>query len=224
MIRLFSWLQEMGRSLRTPQAVFRAARDEMAGPAETAPGRFLSLPDDLEWQAPQRLKVGEHFFTSEAHLRQSQRADWAHCDPRLMEWAMRLVEHARRRGVPLYVHAALRGEVEQNDLKAKGRSRAAYPRSAHNIGEAVDIVHGVFHWDMTPQEWALVGVLGQRVLDRYNATLPVSNRLALEWGGKWKFWDPAHWEVADYRARIRRLPAVSPVHIMPRAYLRQRRI
>lgn len=199
------WFQDyvMGR-LRTPQAIFRAAWANNPDPAQSA-DRVFDIPAPDGWDAPERLQAPLH-FRSETYMRQVRRADWHGCDPRLLVWASVLQQMARRRDIPLYVHCALRDRRTQNSLLAKGVSRAKYPRSAHNIGEAVDIVHGVYHWQMNEQEWALLHVLGRLALDRTNAYLKKEHKLDLTWGGSFKsLYDPAHWEITDYRKRIRAL-------------------
>lgn len=210
------WQDYVAGRLRTPQAVYRAAVQETPLPSL----RIFETPEDGPvWDAPLRLQA-PGFFNCESYLRQSTRADWAYCDRRLMYWAALFVQNARKRGIPLYVHCALRDEAEQAKLKAQGHSKAVYPRSAHNIGEAVDIVHSVFHWNMTRDEWALLHVLGRLTLDRVNAQLPKPRKLSLTWGGDFKsLYDPAHWEISDYRARVRRLPPAPPVTHTPTAIL-----
>lgn len=218
--RLTRWWQEyvLGR-LRTPQAIFVASRIEEPDPARFEDRFFFLPPDGPVWDIPQRLRAPA-FLMSTSHLKQGERANWAHTDARLMFWAALVVEYGRKRGIPLYVHCALRSEAEQAKVNVNGYSKAAYPRSAHNIGEAVDIVHGVFHWEMTKAEWSYIHVLGKLALDRVNAQLPKDRKLHLTWGGDFKsLYDPAHWEITDYRSRIRRLPAAPPVHLMPRRIL-----
>lgn len=212
----------------TPQELFRSAiAQNLAGGAQPS-DRFFVTPDDkLIWDVPKRLAVGSAYFTLEPFLSQSQRADWAHVDIRLMRWAALFIEYARKRGIPLYAHTALRGEAEQNRVNHLGHSKAEYPLSAHNIGEGVDIVHSVYHWELTPQEWRFLAILAQAALRRINTTLPKAEQLSLNWGGddgtpSDKFrWDPAHWEISDFRNRRRRLPAASPIHRMPRSILKE---
>lgn len=219
---LQQWFQDlMAGRLRTPQAIMAAVRAETRDPAlQGVADRFFNEPQDgFLWEAPRRLSA-PNFILTEAHIRQGERADWQHCDRRLMRWAAVFVELARKRGIPLYVHCAFRTEAEQAKVNAQGNSKAAYPRSPHNIGEAVDVVHGVYHWTMTQQEWALLHVLGRRALDLVNRDLKKVDQLQLVWGGDFKsLYDPAHWEVADYRARIKRFPVGPPVHMMPRKIL-----
>nr|QJB21556.1 MAG: hypothetical protein [Microvirus sp.] len=216
------WQDFVGGRLRSPQEVFRAAEAEV----QRAPERFVSgAPEDgIKWEAPERLR-DKAYWLQPRYLRHGEVADWQQCDRRLMRWAAMVVEAARKRDVPLFVHCAFRTRAEQDRLNAEGFSRARWPNGAHNIGEAVDIVHGRFAWDMSPHEWMLIYKLGQECLRKLNAQLPRDHRLELEWGGddgtkSDRFrWDPAHWEIKDYRRRIRPLEAREPVRYMPRKLL-----
>ncbi|AXF52650.1 MAG: hypothetical protein [Microviridae sp.] len=213
------WQQVVRGELCSPQAIVAASRVENPDPAQ-ASDRFLSIPPDVKWDAPERLRA-PNFMLTDSFARQWDRADWQHVDPRLMRWSALFIEYARKRQIPLYVHCAMRTEAEQADAVARKVSKTPYPRSGHNIGEAVDIVHGVYHWDMSRQEWNMLGVLGRLALDRLNATLPKVQQLQLTWGGDWSDpWDPAHWEISDYKARIKRLPLQAPVRYTPRRILR----
>lgn len=212
------WQKYTAGRLTTPLSIRQEALRELPDPSLAE--RLFCLPEDVRWEAPERLKA-PNFFQSEAYMRQWDRADWQHVDMRLMRWAAMTQEYARKRGIPLYVHSAFRTRNEQNQLVARGVSRTPYPNSAHNIGEAVDIVHGTYHWEMTRQEWDMIGILGQRALDRLNATLAKSRQLNLTWGGTWsKPWDPAHWEISDYRQRTRELTVNTAVRYTPRRILR----
>ena len=214
------WQKLVAGGLLTPQDLYHEARQENPDPAVWE--RFFQLPDDEGWKAPERLKA-PMWFSTNAYLLQGGKADWQFCDHRLMRWAAIFVELARRRGIPLYVHTAFRGMVEQQKAFDAGRSKATPGRSAHGIGEAVDIVHGALQWQLTPQEWQLLHVLGLRALDRLNATLRKEDKLHLTWGGSFKaLYDPAHWEISDYRSRLRVLNEGPPVRVMPRAILRQK--
>lgn len=220
-----NWFKEyLGGLLRTPRALYQAALNDVPDPAQ-ASDRFLDAVDGVEpsdlWQAPERLRAPA-FMKTNSYLGQWNRADWNYADPRLMVWAAMFQADAKKRGIPLYVHSCLRDKLTQNDLKAKGRSKASYPQSAHNIGEAVDIVHGTLHWDMSPQEWKTLYALGSLTLDRLNATLKKENKLSLAWGGNWSFYDPAHWEVSDFRNRRRELPAKPALRLTPTAILNKR--
>lgn len=216
------WQDYVSGRLRTPQQIYSAAWGENPDKAQAA-DRFFGVPDPGPvWDAPLRLSA-PNFMRSEAAMKQRYRANWAHADPRLMVFAATLIHMAGRRNIPLYVHTALRSKADQDAAKAKGNSKAAYGRSAHNIGEAVDIVHGVFHWDMNRQEWDLLHALGRLAEAHVNASLKRDNKLALTWGGNFRsLYDPAHWEVSDYRARLTMPPPVEPVRLSPDDILKRR--
>jgi len=80
----------------------------------------------------------------------------------------------------------------------------------------VDIVHGVFAWELTPQEWQLLGKIGKQVAWRLNQALPKERQFFVDWGGDWKFYDPAHWEIRGWQADVRKLPVLDPVRKTPR--------
>lgn len=209
--RLTRWWQEyVSGRLRSPQAICAAAR------AETPQGedRFATIPDPVDneqWDTPKRLR-NEAFLSSAAYAAQQQRADWQQCDPRMRLLAARVVLRAAKLGIPLYVHSAFRTKAEQDELVRRKVTKAPYPRSAHNIGEAFDLVHGVHQWNMTPREWAYLRWLVDDELRKLNAKYPKDRKLQL---GAQISWDPAHFEVLDYRDRIRKMPVAVPVHMSP---------
>lgn len=208
------WGRYLAGEFKTPQELVAAAYDEMGQSMRfdiSKPSGSMIPPDTAVWDAPERLKAPA-WFHNNSYLRQQERANWAWADKRLMVWAAIFQAMAQKRGIPLYVHTCLRDQREQDALVAAGNSKAKYPTSAHNIGEAVDIIHGTFHWEMSENEWKTLHVLGSLALDRLNTYLSSANKLTLEWGGNWKFYDPAHWEIKDYRQRVRKLQAIEPVH------------
>lgn len=217
------WQDYVAGLLRTPRAIFRAALAEKPDPAQSG-DRVFEIPDPgPTFSAPERLKAPLHMI-SEAYQRQLHVADWTHADPRLIVWAAIFQQMARKRDIPLYAHSCLRPKSVQDSLVRSGVTKAAYPRSAHNIGEAVDIVHGTYHWQLNKQEWELLHVLGRLALDRCNTYVKAANKLSLTWGGSFKtIYDPAHWEISDYRKRIRPLPDnPSPLRLTPHEVLSKR--
>jgi len=212
------WQDYVAGRLTTPQSIIRASRRENPDKSED---RFTSEPMDHDhWDVPDRLRAPA-FLTSETYARQGMRADWQQVNPQLRLWAAKVCIRAKDIGIPLYIHSAFRTKDEQETLLKRGVTKVGYPLSAHNIGEAVDIVHGIYHWEMTPLEWSYVHYLGRDELRKLNALLPKSKRLSLNWGGddgtpQDKFrWDPAHWEILDYRDRIAQLVERAPVHMTP---------
>ena len=227
------WQRYVLGDFKTPQDLVFASQREGNDPA-LADNRFFQDIQPEGWIGITRLEAAS-WFNSAPFFRQNERADWRAVDPRLQLWVAIFVEMARKRSVPLYVHCALRSSDEQRRLVAAGRSKAIH--SAHQIGEAVDIVHGVHHWQLWDKEWLSLHRLGMLALEKANARIASCNvgrsvkiePLRLNWGGddgspSDKFrWDPAHWEIVDYRERLRPM-AVSgvPLRMTPRSMLRHR--
>lgn len=131
---------------------------------------------------------------SPVHRTNQFRANWDGVHPDLKKWALAFIQEAARYGVPLYVHTAKRTKEEQRRLFEKGRSQLNTV-GAHTKGYAVDIVHSFYHWDMTEREWAWLHELGKDVARMRQC--PMYQRQT--WGGKWRFYDPAHWEMTGWR-------------------------
>lgn len=112
-------------------------------------------------------------------------------DERIVKFARSFVKALQAHGVPARCTEVYRGKERQNALKAQGRSRASFGQSAHNYGMACDVIHADLGWDMNRVQWALFGIIGKEIARRQH--------LSLVWGGDWDFWDPAHWELADWR-------------------------
>lgn len=181
-------------------AWLREARLDAAGPIlETSGDRWLDAMPDADFSVTKkRLQVRPGFFTDETYLAQGERADWQFVDRDLMMFAARLVEKFRSAKIPLFVHGAFRSREQQERYFLQGTSKVRWPRAAHCQGAAVDIVHSFFAWELSKQEWAMVGKVGK--------DLAANLGFRVVWGGDWKnFPDPAHWELPDWRDNIREL-------------------
>lgn len=137
------------------------------------------------------MSAGPGYFTSDAYLRTYDRADYRCARFNIDLFAARLVQAARKRGVPMYVHTLWRSPKEQTRLVDQGRSKTPPPTAAHVQGMAADVVHAVHHWELSPHEWRLVAELGKAVARQME--------ISVIWGGDWTFYDPAHWEIKDWR-------------------------
>lgn len=117
--------------------------------------------------------------------------------PDLLKFSKRLLKELQARGYPFFPNEYVRDKARQDSLQKAGFSRAKFGQSAHNYGMAVDIVHFVRLWDLTRKEWAVIGAIGKDVARRQN--------IKITWGGDFKsFYDPAHWELADWKDRLAR--------------------
>lgn len=158
-----------------------------------------------------RLKVRPEYFTSNEALHQHERADWQQTHPDIQAFTAHMIYYFRQRNIPLFAHSAFRTEQEQAALLKQGRTTTRFPRASHCQGCAVDIVHARKFWDgMQPSDWAALGVLGKMIADKLD--------IDLVWGGDWKRpYDPAHWELRNWRDNIRLLTPTEPVRYTPTA-------
>lgn len=151
----------------------------------------LSPSSIAAYGAELRAITDRSFCLSERYKAQQSRVPRAGSHPDIVEFERRFVVRCRKIGVPLFAHCFLRTAVEQNKLFAAGASKARAWESPHNFGLAVDIIHGTKAWDLTRKQWELVGHIGKEVAAQVG--------LKVVWGGDWKFYDPAHWELANWR-------------------------
>lgn len=109
-------------------------------------------------------------------------------------WEQMLLE-CQRRQLPFFWHCGLRTGAEQDALFKQGVTKARAGQSAHQYGMAGDLVHFGRYWNLTQKEWSVIGLIGKEVARRRN--------IKITWGGDWKFYDPAHWELTDWSNRVR---------------------
>ena len=142
--------------------------------------------------AAMRSMMNRKFIQSQKYKDQQMRAvrDGAH--PDILEFEKRLITRMRKQDVPLFCLYLWRGEDEQNALYVRGHSKARYGQSPHNFGLAADIIHGTKAYDLDRKAWSLLGHIGKEI--SVQAGIPVT------WGGDWKFYDPAHWELKNWKA------------------------
>jgi hypothetical protein len=109
----------------------------------------------------------------------------------IQEFEKAFVSALRRQGMPFFAHSCVRTSEEQQLLFETGRSKARAGQSPHNYGMAVDVVHSVHAWDLERRAWDIVGHIGYETARRIGVDI--------NWGGEWKFYDPAHWELHDWK-------------------------
>lgn len=133
------------------------------------------------------------FLMSQKYEEQSWRAVRKGADPDILAFEKLMIKACAKMGIPMFAHNMVRDAAHQNRLYVEGRTQAMAGESPHNFGMAVDIVHSTRAWDLTHDQWKVVGHLGKECARQAN--------LRIAWGGDWKFYDPAHWEIADWRLR-----------------------
>lgn len=93
-------------------------------------------------------------------------------------WSCRVFEHWR-------------SPERQEQMIAKGVSKAGPWRSAHQYGLAVDIIHATRAWDVPERFWEDMAAVVRVIEETY--------KVDLEHGHRWKFRDSAHIELKNFR-------------------------
>lgn len=131
------------------------------------------------------------FCGSEKFREQQWRANRVGAHPDILDFERLFIRRMRKHDVPMFAHCVMRTEAEQLIVVQQGRSLADAGKSPHQHGFAVDIVHGLRAWDLERHQWVLLGHIGKEVANAAG--------IDVEWGGDWDFYDPAHWELRDWR-------------------------
>lgn len=158
-------------------------------PAPTAPLPYTRLPASHS-EAAARL-VDKRVLTTSGYLKRARSVPPNGSDQRIVDFAQAFTSELAKRGMPFFVHAYLRTQWEQDAMFERGVSKARWGQSPHNFGMAVDIVHFGRYWDLTKREWDVIGLIGKEVARK--------RAVKVSWGGDWKFYDPAHWELTEWR-------------------------
>lgn len=109
----------------------------------------------------------------------------------LVDFMRALKREMERYRIPMAFHEGWRSAGRQHQLMVEGVSKARGGESPHQYGLAFDYVHAVRGWKLSPLEWAQIGSIGHEVARKRN--------IPIEWGGDWKFYDPAHWQIKGWR-------------------------
>lgn len=134
---------------------------------------------------------------SKKHLNAKIKVSNVSCHPLLIEFHKKFQKQLDDYGIPFRPFEFHRTAWRQNELFDQGRSKARAWESPHQWGMAVDMIHTFKAWDLSRAEWSVIGEIGKQVAERAD--------IFIEWGGDWNFYDPAHWQLADwhqYRANI----------------------
>ncbi len=133
------------------------------------------------------------FLLTQRWSDQQMRADRRDAHPDIIEFEKAFIARFKRLGIPMFAHCVWRTPEEQTQLYVTGRSRALPEDAPHCGGVAIDLIHSIKGWDIPNEAWSLVGEIGNEVAAMRN--------LKVEWGGKWEFYDPAHWQLMDWRSK-----------------------
>jgi hypothetical protein len=165
----------------------------------------MAEPDPVEFPPDMKLSptmsgalaglVNREFLASQRYQEQQWRANVRGAHPDILEFKRVFIARMAKFGVPVFAPEVIRSPERQNDLYALGNSRARGGQSPHQYGCAVDIVHSVKGWAIEPKAWSLMGHVGKELATQKGLQIQ-----SLAWGGDWGFYDPAHWQIADWKA------------------------
>lgn len=166
----------------------------------------MSLPElkDVS-EAVKSYQRPRDYFNSSYYLKTYDRADWYGAPPEIRQFAWRFMRALRARGLPFYVHTCFRHPNEQLELQRKGLSKLSF--GPHQRSCAIDVVSSIDHWEIPDDLWYYVGTLGESVARSVD--------LPIEWGGRWKFYDPAHWQMKDWQKTLAVDPDHKPLRLSP---------
>lgn len=163
---------------------------------EGGPKRLPSSPAPLKlipasYKDVLKTMVNKAELNTPRYLRRSGAYDWTHTHPDIKRFAQRFQKECASRGIPIWIFETYRSPARQKQLKAQGRSKADAFQSPHQYGCAVDLISSHKLWDLNKKQWDLIGVIGKEIARKLN--------LKLDWGGDWSFYDPAHWQLSNWR-------------------------
>lgn len=138
---------------------------------------------------------------SPLHKQQQMRPLVEGAHPALLDFMPAMVKRMGQMGVPMFWAEVIRTPERQKELYLDGFSRAQPGKSAHQTGQAGDFIHSELGWNLTRDQWKLVGEVGMDVAKRLG--LPITSQA---WGGNWKFYDPAHWQIDDWQSQVGEYP------------------
>jgi len=115
---------------------------------------------------------------------------WVH--PQIVEFWKAMHRECSQRKIPIKAFEFLRTRERQDELHSQGHTNATAGKSPHQYGLAVDIISATKAWDLSKKQWEIIGEIGKEVARKRN--------IKITWGGDFEtIWDPAHWQIADWK-------------------------
>jgi len=151
----------------------------------------MTVPNVPDTYRDQLAAIRAPDFCEGIKYREQQwRAERKGADPRILTFERLLVRRMRNLNIPMFASEVMRSQQRQLLLWTEGHSRVK-EYGPHTRGAAVDIIHGIHGWNIPKKAWSLVGHIGKEII--------AQESLGMRWGGDWDFYDPAHWELTDWK-------------------------
>lgn len=162
------------------------ARPEAKAEDWTVPATFA--------EAVKRMANRPFLLDRHRQFEQDQRATRQGAHPDILEFERVMKRRMAKLGIPVFAHCVIRTDEEQQKLFDEGRSKARPGQGPHPYGMAIDLIHSTRGWNLSHKEWLVLGHVGKEVIKTSGLRI-----VSLAWGGDWKFYDPAHWEIEDWQ-------------------------
>jgi len=188
--------QPRRKGLRQRNPTKQQGRKLMPEPDKPFPPDTPSLPEN--YSAVLAALQNREYIGSRNWQEQQDRANFAGAHPDIIAFEIAFNRALRKLGIPVFTNECIRSAERQDTLYALGHSKARAGQSAHNFGMAIDLVHSTKGWNVGPRAWDIFGHVGKEVAQ--------ARGLKLTWGGDWKFYDPAHWELTNWKAQREGFP------------------
>ncbi|QCS37244.1 hypothetical protein [Tortoise microvirus 74] len=193
---VLDWVKQRQTERRKQEVALhpnRNYRGEIPLPPNTAPPELAEeAGPDVGLPLALAALVDRPFLETERYAEQQRRAIREGAHPKVLKFTDAMVRRCKRVGIPMFAHCIVRGAAHQAELFRTGMSKDSPDDGLWpHRGCAVDLIHSVKGWNLNKEEWRLIGHLGKEVSDQMG--------LGMEWGGDWKFYDPAHWQFRKWR-------------------------
>jgi len=153
-----------------------------------------SVPGDM--QDAMRALQDWPFLGHPRYQEQQWRAHRENAHLLILEFEKAMVKRCAELGIPMFAQTVVRTRKMQAHLYRNGLSKNDGTKEYAHQHCAADIVHSKYAWKISEDQWKLLGHIGKEVAHLRG--------IAIVWGGDWKDpYDPAHWELAQWRERAK---------------------
>lgn len=143
-----------------------------------------------------RAMVDRDYLGHPRYQEQQWRAERQGAHLLIVEFEKAFVKKCAEYGVPMFAHCVVRTREEQARVFREGHSKTPPTGQWAHQHCAVDVIHSKYGWNLTRDQWNLLGHIGKDVAK--------VRGIDIVWGGGWRSpWDPAHWELAHWRERAK---------------------
>lgn len=145
------------------------------------------------------------FLSTMKYEEQQWRANREGAHILLLEFERKFIKRLAYLGVPCFAHGMVRTETEQRALFDRGVSKAATSEEAPHVNKvAVDIIHSKYGWNIDTHQWNIIRFIGFEVAALLGIKVKNGANWLTHYDPKPKgFYDPAHWELDDWRERAK---------------------